>query len=41
MDNAGAFVGPIVAALLLKFFIREERTVFLLTLVPGLLAWPS
>src|SRR5580765_355062 len=38
MDNAGAFVGPIVAALLLKFFIPEERTVFLLTLVPGLLA---
>jgi len=38
MDNAGAFVGPIVAALLLKFFIHEERTVFLLTLVPGLLA---
>ena len=38
MDNAGAFVGPIVAALLLKFFIREERTLFLLTLVPGLLA---
>jgi len=38
MDNAGAFVGPIVAALLLRFWIREERTVFLLTLVPGLLA---
>jgi MFS family permease len=38
MDNAGAFAGPIVAALLLKFWIREERTLFLLTLVPGLLA---
>lgn len=38
MDNAGAFVGPIVAALLLRFWIREERTLFLLTLVPGLLA---
>jgi MFS family permease len=38
MDNAGAFAGPIVAALLLRFWIREERTVFLLTLVPGLLA---
>ena len=38
MDNAGAFAGPIVAAILLKFFIREERTVFLLTLIPGLLA---
>lgn len=38
MDNAGAFVGPLVAALLLKFFIQGERTVFLLTLVPGLLA---
>jgi MFS family permease len=38
MDNAGAFVGPVVAALLLRFWIREERTLFLLTLVPGLLA---
>ena len=38
MDNAGAFVGPIVAALLLRFFIAGERTLFLLTLVPGLLA---
>lgn len=38
MDNAGAFVGPILAALLLKFVFREERTVFLLALVPGLAA---
>ena len=38
MDNAGAFVGPIVAALLLKFVFPEERTVFLLALVPGLAA---
>jgi MFS family permease len=36
MDNAGAFVGPILAALLLKFVIPEERTLFLLALVPGL-----
>ncbi len=38
MDNAGALVGPIVAALLLRFWISDERTVFLLALVPGLLA---
>ncbi|MGE5277777.1 MAG: MFS transporter [Acidobacteriota bacterium] len=38
MDNAGAFVGPLLAALLLKFVFREERTVFLLALVPGLAA---
>ncbi len=38
MDNAGAFVGPIVAALLLRFFIEQERTLFLLALAPGLLA---
>ena len=38
MDNAGAFAGPIVAAILLKFFVAHERTVFLLALVPGLAA---
>jgi MFS family permease len=38
MDNAGAFAGPIAAALLLRFWIERERTLFLLTLVPGLLA---
>jgi MFS family permease len=38
MDNAGAFVGPLLAALLLKFVIADERKVFLLALVPGLAA---
>jgi MFS family permease len=38
MDNAGAFVGPLLAALLLKFWIHDERTVFLLALVPGVAA---
>ena len=38
MDNAGALAGPILAALLLRFWIAEERTLFLLALVPGLLA---
>jgi MFS family permease len=37
MDNAGALVGPLIAALLLKFWIREERTVFLLAFIPGVL----
>src|SRR5947209_13733927 len=38
MDNAGAFVGPLLAAALIKFLIPEERTVFLIAFVPGLLA---
>ncbi len=38
MDNAGAVAGPILAALLLRFVTREERTVFLFALVPGLAA---
>jgi len=38
MDNAGALVGPVLAALLLKFWIHDERTVFLLAFVPGLAA---
>ena len=38
MDNAGAFVGPLVAALLLKFFFTDMRPVFALSAVPGLLA---
>jgi len=37
MDNAGALVGPLVAALLLKLAL-EERTVFLLAAIPGLAA---
>ncbi len=35
MDNAGAVVGPLVAALLLKTVAPDERTVFLLALIPG------
>jgi len=35
MDNAGALVGPLVAALLLKFAVEDTRTVFLLAFVPG------
>lgn len=38
MDNTGGFVGPILAALILRFWIQEERTLFLLALVPGLVA---
>jgi MFS family permease len=38
MDNAGGLVGPILAAVILRFWIREERTLFFLALVPGLLA---
>jgi MFS family permease len=38
MDNAGAFFGPLIAALLLKFVFEDERPVFLLAAVPGLAA---
>lgn len=38
MDNTGGFVGPILAALILRFWIQEERTLFLLALVPGLVS---
>lgn len=38
MDNAGALVGPLLAALLLKFVFDDERSVFLLAAVPGLAA---
>lgn len=38
MDNAGAVTGPLIAALLLRFLIPEERVVFLLAFLPGLAA---
>jgi MFS family permease len=37
MDNAGGFVGPLVAAFLLRISV-EERDVFLLAAIPGLAA---
>ncbi|HEY1434394.1 MAG TPA: MFS transporter, partial [Thermoanaerobaculia bacterium] len=38
MDNAGAVGGPLLAALLLKFVFEDERSVFLLATIPGVLA---
>ena len=38
MDNAGAVAGPLTAALLLRTIVSEERHVFLLAFVPGILA---
>jgi MFS family permease len=38
MDNAGATIGPLLAALLLKFFFTDVRPVFALSIVPGLVA---
>jgi MFS family permease len=38
MDNAGTVVGPLVAALLLKLALVDERGVFLLAAVPGFAA---
>jgi MFS family permease len=37
MDHAGAVLGPLVAALFLFFFPGEYRTLFALTIVPGIL----
>jgi MFS family permease len=37
MDNAGAVVGPLTAALLLGTVLPDERHVFLLAFVPGVL----
>jgi MFS family permease len=38
MDHAGAIVGPLLASLFLWFFPEQYRTLFALTLVPGLIA---
>lgn len=38
MDNAGALLGPLLAALLLRFFARGMRLIFALSVVPGLCA---
>jgi MFS family permease len=38
-DNAGAFLGPLVALLLLYAFHLDLRTVFYLAVLPGLLAF--
>jgi MFS family permease len=38
MDNAGAVAGPLLAAALLKFVFANERSVFLLAAIPGVLA---
>jgi MFS family permease len=38
MDNAGAVAGPLLAAFLLRYVFADERPVFLLAAIPGLLA---
>jgi MFS family permease len=38
MDHAGAIVGPLLASLFLWFFPEQYRTLFALTLIPGLAA---
>jgi MFS family permease len=38
MDHAGAVVGPTVASLFLLFYPGEYRTLFALTIVPGVIA---
>jgi MFS family permease len=36
MDNAGAVVGPLIASVFLFFFPEQYRTLFALTLIPGI-----
>ncbi|GLI37135.1 MFS transporter [Geobacter hydrogenophilus] len=38
MDHAGALVGPLIATLLLTWFVKDLRTVFWLAAIPGFLA---
>jgi MFS family permease len=38
MDHAGAIVGPLLATLLLTWFVRDLRTVFWLAAIPGAIA---
>jgi MFS family permease len=38
MDHAGAIVGPLLASLFLWYFPDQFRTLFVLTLIPGLIA---
>jgi len=38
MDHAGAIAGPLLASLFLWFFPERYRTLFALTLIPGLIA---
>ena len=38
MDHAGALVGPLIATVLLTFFVSDVRAVFWLAAIPGLLA---
>jgi MFS family permease len=38
MDHAGAVIGPLIASLFLLFWPGNFRTLFLLTLIPGVLA---
>ncbi|HEX9024802.1 MAG TPA: MFS transporter [Geobacteraceae bacterium] len=35
MDNAGALIGPLVATVLLTWFVKDLRTVFFLAAIPG------
>ena len=37
-DNLGAFLGPLLAVFLLLFLHVEMRLIFLLAIIPGLLA---
>jgi len=38
MDHTGALIGPLIATLLLTWFVTDIRTVFLLSAIPGGLA---
>ena len=41
MDHTGAAVGPLLAAAFLWYYPNELRTLFLLSIVPGIAVKPS
>jgi MFS family permease len=38
MDHAGALIGPLIATMLLAYFVPDVRSVFLLAAIPGAIA---
>ena len=36
LDNLGAFIGPMISSLVLAYFTKDIRNIFLLSLIPGM-----
>jgi len=37
LDNLGAFIGPMISSLLLAYFTKDIKNIFLLSLIPGMI----